>query len=314
MQYYFAPMEGITDSIYRDLHSKYFPGIHRYYTPFFSPTMHQTLTQREQRELPLADSLHYPLIPQVLTKVPEDFLWFAQVCKDRGYKEINLNTGCPSGTVTAKGKGSGMLRDLNALDRFLDSILASSPLPVSVKTRIGFSSPDEFPEILEVFNRYPITQLILHPRVRDQFYKGSVDLAAFEYAVKTCKCDLVYNGNLNTKDDIEMFAKAYPSVSAVMLGRGLIGDPGLVTPQGATAAQLKGFTGELLEVYTEVFGSARNAMFRMKENWRHLLCKFENSEKLGKKLRKTTDLQEFKSITAEIIHSCPVRENLLADW
>lgn len=312
MQYYFAPMEGLTDSIYRNLHNKHFPGIDRYYTPFFSPTQHRKLTPKEQRELPPADTLKHTLIPQVLTKVSDDFLWFSGVCRDLGYPEINLNLGCPSGTVTAKGKGSGMLRDLGELDRFLDAIFSRSSLPISVKTRIGFSSSDEFPAILEILNRYPICQLTLHPRVRDQFYKGTVNLDAFTYALQNSNCEIVYNGNLNSKSDIEQFSASYPDVRAVMLGRGLIGDPGMLC--GSTPEQLEAFMDELLETYTEAFGSARNAMFRMKENWRHLLCKFDNNEKLGKRLRKTTDLTEFKSITKEIFSTLPLRENLQPDW
>ena len=159
MQYYFAPLEGITDSIFRSLHSKYFPGVDRYYTPFLSPTVHRGLTAREAREIPRADTLTYEAVPQLLTKVAEDFLWLANVCKDLGYTEVNLNTGCPSGTVTAKGKGSGMLRDLPALEIFLDEIFEKAPLPISIKTRIGFYDKDEFPAILEVYNRYPIKEL-----------------------------------------------------------------------------------------------------------------------------------------------------------
>ena len=145
MRYYFAPMEGLTDRVYRSLHHKYFPGVDRYYTPFFSPTVHRALTPREERELPLADSLGFVTIPQHLTKNAEDFLWMAQVCEDRGYRQVNLNLGCPSGTVVAKGKGSGMLRDLEALDAFLARVYKDTPLPVSVKTRLGLESADEFP-------------------------------------------------------------------------------------------------------------------------------------------------------------------------
>ena len=122
MRYYLAPLEGITDSIYRRIHHKYFPGIDRYYMPFISPTIHRQLTHKEARELPLADSVAFEAIPQILTKVPEDFLWAAQVCADRGYTEVNLNAGCPSGTVVSKGKGSGMLRDVDELDRFLETV------------------------------------------------------------------------------------------------------------------------------------------------------------------------------------------------
>ena len=134
MLYYFAPLEGITDYISRQLHHQFFPGINKYYTPFLSPTIHRSLTNREKRELPRADLAGIPVVPQVLTKSAEDFLWLAGVCRDLGYSEINLNLGCPSGTVTAKGKGAGMLRDLDALDRFLDGIFAQSPLFISIKT------------------------------------------------------------------------------------------------------------------------------------------------------------------------------------
>ena len=164
MRYYFAPMEGLTDSIYRKLHHKYFPGVDRYYMPFLSPTIHRQLTHREERELPFADSVPFVAVPQILTKVPEDFLWAAQVCADRGYDEVNLNVGCPSGTVVSKGKGSGMLLDPMALDAFLEEIFEKSPLPVSVKTRLGIQDPNEFPALLEVFNRYPIQELTVHPR------------------------------------------------------------------------------------------------------------------------------------------------------
>ena len=313
MRCYFAPMEGLTDSIYRRLHHKHFPGLDQYYTPFFSPTMHRKLTNREERELPIADALDFTVIPQVLTKVPEDLLWFAAVCKDRGYNELNINLGCPSGTVTAKGKGSGMLADPDQLDRFLDCVFSKATLPISVKTRLGFTDPREFIQLLEIYNQYPICELTIHPRVRKQFYNGAVEIELFDHAVQNSKNPLCYNGNLCSLQDISSFEKKYPTVGAVMLGRALIADPGMVCG-GTKIDTLEQFHNELLETYTEVFGNARNAMFRMKENWRHLLCNFEESDKLGKRLRKTTDISEYKAITQEIFHTLPLRKMLLADW
>lgn len=314
MQYYFAPLEGITDSIYRELHHKYFPGVHRYYTPFFSPTIHRNLTPREARELPIASTLEYTVIPQVLTKVPEDFLWFSNVCKDLGYEEVNLNLGCPSGTVTAKGKGSGMLKDPEQLNFFLSEIFEKTPIPVSVKTRIGFASPEEFFRLVEIFNQYPIKELIIHPRTRVQFYNGNVDMRAFRYGVDNSKAPVCYNGNLSSKQDIEQISEQFPEIESVMIGRALIGDPGMLSDTGTTPQLLEQFHDELLQRYTEAFGGSRNAMFRMKENWRHMLCKFDNNEKLGKALRKTTDLTQYQSITRQIIHTLPMRKTLLPDW
>ncbi len=302
MHYYFAPMEGLTDSIYRALHHKYFGGVEKYYMPFLSPTMHRTLSHKEQRELPRADSVPFTAIPQLLTKNADDFLWAAQVCADQGYLEINLNLGCPSGTVVAKGKGAGLLRDVWALDAFLEKIFAQSPLPISIKSRLGLESSREFPGILEVFNRYPIQQLQLHPRVRKAFYEGNVDLDMFRYCLENSINPVCYNGNLFSLQDISEFSLKFPQVDCLMLGRGLIGNPGMLSG-GTDKRQLQEFMQALMDSYIEAFGGARNAMFRLKEHWASLLPHFENSEKLGKKLRKTTDLEEYKAITAEIFDS-----------
>ena len=306
MRYYFAPMEGLTDSIYRRLHHKYFPGVDRYYMPFLSPTIHRTLTHKEDRELPMADSVDFAAVPQILTKVSEDFLWAAQVCQDRGYDEVNLNVGCPSGTVVSKGKGSGMLRDAAALDRFLEEIFQGSPLPISVKTRLGLENPEEFPALLEVFNRYPIKELTIHPRVRKQFYDGGVHMDWFDYAVEHSSNPLCYNGDILSLADAEALQRKYPKIDAIMIGRGLIADPGMLSG-GTDVKALEGFMNELMAVYEVEFGGSRNAIFRLKENWGFLHDRFEGCDKLWKRLRKTTDADEFKSISAEIFHTLPLR-------
>ncbi len=305
MRYYFAPMEGLTDSIFRSTHHKYFGGVDAYFMPFLSPTIHRCLTHKEDRELPMADSVPFRAVPQILTKVAEDFLWAAQVCADRGYDQVNLNVGCPSGTVVSKGKGSGMLRDLNHLDGFLTEIFQKSPLPISVKTRLGLEESEEFPEILAIFNRYPIQELTIHPRVRKQFYEGSVDRAMFRFATENSKNPLCYNGDL-CRENLAAFAQDFPQIQSVMIGRGLVADPGMLTPNGTDAATLRAFHHELLARYTDAFGGSRNAMFRLKENWHYLAPRFENAEKLWKKLRKTTDIGEFTAITEEIFSTLPL--------
>jgi len=308
MNYYFAPLEGLTDSIYRRLHHKYFPGLDRYYMPFISPTVHRCLTHREDRDLPLADSVPFTAVPQILTKDPEAFLWAAGVCRDRGYSDVNLNIGCPSGTVVSKGKGAGMLRDPEGLDAFLEAVFAATPIPVSVKTRVGIQSGEELPRLMEVFNKYPIRELTVHPRVRADFYNSPIREEAFRFCLENSKNPLCYNGDLSSAADIARFREQYPTVEAVMIGRGLIADPGMLTPGGTDIKALESFFDELLECYTESFGGPRNAMFRMKENWSYLLPRFEGSEKLGKQLRKTTDVTEYMRLTHEIFHTLPFRK------
>lgn len=314
MQFYFAPLEGLTDSIYRQLHHEFFAGVDKYFTPFFSPTVHRFLTPREERELPLADSVSYKMVPQLLTKNAEDFLWMASVCQDRGYDEVNLNLGCPSGTVVSKGKGSGMLADPENLNRFLDAIFQSTTIPVSVKTRLGLNDSEEFHRLLDIYNQYPIKELTIHPRVRKDFYKDPMTLSALDYAFSDSGLSICINGDICTRKQAKETAEKYPQAQSIMIGRGLIGDPGMLSPGGTDIHKLEAFYNALLEEYLVAFGGSRNAMFRLKENWRYLLCRFDNAEKLGKQLRKTTDLGEYREITARIFHTLPMKEALEPDW
>lgn len=302
MEFYFAPMEGLTDRIFRRLHSRYFPGIDRYYMPFYSPTMHRTLSAKESRELPPAAEDSLTAIPQILTRNPVDFLWAAAVCRDLGYPEVNLNVGCPSGTVVAKGKGSGMLRDLEELRRFLDHVFSASPLPVSIKTRIGLESPSEFPGILSIYNKYPLALLIVHPRVRSQYYKGEVNRDSFAFAAASSRNPLCYNGDILCTRQITDFARDFPEVPAIMIGRGLLANPGMLSGC-QDAARIEAFMEELLEAYCSAFVSSRNAMFRMKEYWSYLRWSFPQDSKLFKQLRKTTDVSQFRQITRDIFRT-----------
>ena len=311
MKRYFAPLEGITDSIYRRLHHQYFSGIDRYYMPFFSPTMHRCLTRKEDRELPVADSVSFTAIPQVLTKNPEDFLWAAQQCADRGYTEVNLNVGCPSGTVVAKGKGAGMLADPDSLALFLDHIFSQTPIAVSVKTRVGVKEDMEFPRLLEIFNQYPICELIIHPRVRTDFYKPPLRTGSFAYALESSKLPLCYNGDIDSMEGLEQKQRLFPQVEAFMIGRGLVGDPGMLMPGGTDVQVLEQFHDHLLEEYSVCFGSTRNAMFRMKENWHYLSQHFVGGEKLFKNLRKTTELEAYRNITSQIFETLPFSNHVI---
>ncbi len=312
MKFYFAPLEGLTDEAHRRIHHKYFPGIDRYYMPFLSPTQTHKLSPREVRELPPSRK-DLTAIPQLLTKSVEDYLWAAECCAEQGYQEVNLNVGCPSGTVVAKGKGSGMLADLDSLTRFLDQIFARCPLSISVKTRLGMESVEEFPKILDCFNRYPICELTVHPRMRKQFYKGSVDLEAFRYALQNSKAPVCYNGDICTQDDLQKLHEQFPSLQAVMIGRGLIGNPSML--HGTLDRKtLYSYHEELIEEYCHIFGHAHNAMCRMKEHWHMLISLFENGEKLGKQLRKCTNFEQFRAIATEILTQLPLRSETEAAW
>ena len=155
MLYSCAPLEGLTGRQFRKVHQSCFPGADRYYMPFLSPAQGHVFSQKELRELDPDYNRGIPVIPQLLTRRVEDFVWAAGELAAMGYREVNLNLGCPSGTVTAKGKGAGFLGRLEELERFLDEIFAHSPLPISIKTRLGVQEAEEFEAILQLYSAPP---------------------------------------------------------------------------------------------------------------------------------------------------------------
>lgn len=314
MQFYFAPMEGITGYLFRQVHHKYFSGIDRYFMPFYSPSQEHSFTRRAFQDLLPEHNEGLHAVPQLLTRRAEDFLWAAGRLADLGYREVNLNLGCPSGTVTAKGKGAGFLAFPDELSAFLEEIFSRCPIPISVKTRLGMSDPDEFPALLEVYNRYPITELILHPRVRTDFYKGRARMEEFASALEKSKNPLCYNGDITTAAAYVALTGRFPEIGSVMIGRGLVGDPALARRlgggQGAEKGELQRFHDELYERYASAFGSRRNASLRMKELWFYLIHLFADGARHVKRLRKAGDAAEFEAAAAAIFHDLPLLEEL----
>lgn len=320
---YFAPLEGITSYTYRNLHHKFYGGVDRYFTPFLSPGPEQGLSVREARDVLPERNGGLDVVPQILTNRGEDFVKAAQALAAFGYREVNLNLGCPSGTVTAKRKGSGMLQFTDELVRMLDIIFESEPvrhgeMSVSIKTRIGRNAVEEWPALLEIYNQYPITELTIHPRIQKEFYKGAPHMDKFRLAVEKSKNPLVYNGDLTTVEDVRQFSREFPNIRTIMIGRGLVRNPGFAEqirsaswcgrtdaagcgPFDYDREKLRNFHDELLQAYEELMSGDRNVLFRMKEIWAHLAGLFPDNEKEIKKIQKATRVVEYKAAAREIL-------------
>lgn len=317
MRCYFAPMEGVTGWVFRQAHHRYFGGVKKYFLPFYSPTHDRNFTAREMRDLLPEHNAGLPAVPQVLTKVPEDLLWAVERFRDMGYTEVNLNLGCPSGTVVAKGKGSGMLADPESLDRFLDQVFSVRWTQISVKTRLGIRDPEEFYKILAVFDRYPICELTVHVRVQKDFYREKARGEWFRYAVEHTSLPLCYNGDLVSAADCAGFGRAYPDVP-VMLGRGLVSDPALARKANggppADRESLRAFHDEVYHGYCADFGSARNAVSRMKELWFYLVSLFEVDPKLEKAMKRSASPSEYEGLADRILAESPLRRDAAPGW
>lgn len=313
----FAPLDGITKVVFRRVWHQFFGGADRYFIPFFSPTGQHILTDRERRELDPANNGDMPLVPQVMTRVADDFLWAAEQAADMGYTEVNLNLGCPSGTVTAKGKGAGFLAKPEELDRFFDQVFARVAMPVSVKTRLGIADPEEFGRLLEIYNRYSIACLTIHARVQKEKYRGAVHLDAFAQALVESKNPVCYNGDLRTVAEAAALEARFPTVDAVMIGRGAVADPALIRKlkggPAATKEELQAFMQTLYRQYQVYYGQVGTAAQRMREVWFYLIHLFEDAERLNKKLRRFRNPGEYEAIEAMIFQELALRDHAEGD-
>ncbi len=303
MRILFAPMEGLTGCVYRRVHRRYFSGVDRYYAPFISPAHDHSQPPRDWRELWPENNPGVPLVPQLLTNNADDFLWAAEVLRDMGYREVNLNLGCPSGTVVAKRKGSGFLALPEELDAFLESVFSSplaSELRFSIKSRIGLKTAEEFHRLAEIYARYPIPLLILHPRLRADQYTGPCRPEAYEEALERLSVPLAWNGDIFTPEDFARLCRRFPKTDTVMLGRGLAADPALAARckgsfegKHCSREHLEEFHNALCEEYQRVLYGDTALCHRMKEFWAYLIRHFRDGQKHYKRICKSKTFPEY---------------------
>ena len=316
MEFLFAPMEGVTGRIYRRVHARFFPGVSRYYAPFFSPSGDHHFPLRGLTDLLPEENPGVDLVPQLLTNRAEDFIWAAASLMDRGYKEVDLNLGCPSGTVVAKRKGAGFLLLPQELDAFLEAVFSApelSGLSLSLKTRIGFADEREWERLLGIYRQYPLSQLIVHPRLRSDFYTGPVRPAAFALALEGSPFPVTWNGDVFSPADLETLRARYPGLDRVMLGRGLAAEPGLAarlaTGEVCSRETLHAFHEAVSEEYRSVLYGDTALCHRMKELWSYLILHFEGGEKHFKRLTKARRWEEFHLASEAIFAELPLRED-----
>ena len=304
-QWYLAPMEEVTGYLFRQILQKHFGGVDKYFTPFLSPVTGCAFKTRQGRELDPSHNAGLPVVPQVLTDDPDAAYDMFLLLSDLGYTEVNLNFGCPSGTVVKKNRGSGFLRDTANMERFFDRLFSRDlPMPVSVKTRVGYADWAEWPAILEVYNRYPLKELIVHARVREDWYEGLPRMDAFAYAYDHTEIPLCYNGDVKSAAEVREITARFPKLSAVMIGRGAVTNPGIFRElsggSAMSALELRAFHDDLYRAYVGLWGS-KDTLFKMKEVWGYLGDRFPDAERAKKAIRKCRSEGEYLAAVAELL-------------
>ena len=319
MNFYFAPMEGLTGYIYRNAHHTYFNNIDKYFSPFISANESGKLKKRDLDDLAPENNQELVLIPQILTNSAKDFILMANKIKLMGYNEINLNLGCPSGTVVAKGKGSGFLAKTAELDTFLYEIFSWGEAKISVKTRIGKERPEEFYELIEIFNKYPIEELTIHPRIQKDYYKNKPNMEVFKHALEHSKNPLCYNGDIFTIKRCMEFTKEYSNVNSIMLGRGLLVNPAL-TKQIRSNVKidkdiLREFHDKIYSEYKQILFGDVTILHKMKEIWFYMISMFSENEKFAKKIKKSVKLYDYENVVSSLFRELDLlddyEENLI---
>lgn len=318
MKIYFAPLEGVTGHIYRNAYEEFYGKgrIDKYFVPFISPNQTKGFTAREQRDMKPENNKGLSTVVQIMTNRADYFLNTAELLYEKGYKALNLNLGCPSGTVVAKKRGAGFLSVPDELDEFFENVYESSfmqsgKVTLSVKTRLGVEACEEFDRLLDIYNKYPLEELIIHPRVQKDYYKNKPNLDCFAKAVEKSVNPVCYNGDIFTLEDYKKFKARFKTVERIMIGRGFIGNPSLLEQliaddcgeEKQRAAdenkRLLKFHDRIYHEYLKIMPGDKNAIHKMKEIWFYQKQYFDNAEKSVKKIKKSQRMSDYEAAVQE---------------
>ena len=303
---HFAPLQGFTESAYRLAHSKFAPGIHTYYTPFLR------LEKGEVRAKDLRDlqAEHpYHLVPQIIVRDVEEFNTLTKAVTELGFKEIDINMGCPYPMQTKSGRGSGILPHPEKVREILDAINKLSPSSqaacespkFSIKMRLGLNAPEESLQLLPLLNEAPLTHITLHPRVGIQQYKGALDFETFDKFYSECKHPLIFNGDITDLEQMKFIESRYPKIAGIMIGRGLLANPVLAAqyaglPCGTAIETLLKIHADVAANYARRLQGNAQILDKIRPFWTYA----DLPKKTRKKIKKSRTLEEYLEAVNEL--------------
>ncbi len=305
---YLAPLQGFTDFVYRQVYAQVFSGIDAFFIPYISVKNNGVLRKYEKEVLP-ANNQQTRVIPQVLAASAEEMLFLANYLSTLGYTEINLNLGCPYPMVTKRGMGAGLLPYPEKIEHILAAFFEKTDLKLSVKMRAGLVSATEIEQVVPVLNHFPLSEVILHPRVAKQLYSGDIFDSAFAFATSALKHRLVYNGDVNSADDFKQIHQKFSGVDYLMVGRGVLMNPFLpaqIKGLGISAIEKKEKLHEfhqlMFDEYLKVMDNPGNALNKMKQFWIYFCHNFAEPKKSLKKIEKSNGLTAYQTAVNLIFH------------
>ena len=310
-----GPFQGITDAPFRNVFKRHFGGIDKFYTPFFTGIHKEEHAKNLQGE---EIDPHYndveTLTPQILSTDAEEILRFAKQCQQLGYKEINLNMGCPFPRVANKKRGCGLLPYPDKVEAMLERVFEEIDIKFSVKCRLGYFDPKEIDAILPIFNKFPISELIIHPRIGKQLYKGEADVERFKALIPYINAPLVYNGDIVSEESFNRISNAVQPVNQFMLGRGILANPFLAeqikNDKASTHDKTERLHNYVIDLYEDRLhhaGGSPKVLGRMKELWSYLMNSFEEPQVVWRKIKKINALKEYEEAVETIFKEIAIK-------
>ncbi len=294
-----APLQGFTDVTYRNVFSDHFKGLDEALAPFLSTMGQKRLKPSRIKDVDPENNKKLFVVPQILGNVPQDFIFLANHLFAMGHKKINWNLGCPHSKIAKKLRGSGLLCHPDKIDAFLDAVLPNLSNTLSVKIRLGRKSDQEISKLLPVFDKYPLDEIILHPRTGVQMYTGTSDHDAFENAISNSRHSFTYNGDITDLTSFNVVQNRFSNIHRFMIGRGMLSNPFLaedikeIVNQTDRIQRLKNFHDDLLENYKKIFSGPGHLTGRMKGFWTYLGPSFQDSAKPLKKILKSGSMTTY---------------------
>ncbi|HCY86105.1 MAG TPA: tRNA dihydrouridine synthase DusB [Desulfobacteraceae bacterium] len=296
-----APLQGFTDVVFRAAWARHFSGLDEAMAPFISTMGKKRMKPSRLKDVAPELNRDLFVIPQIMGNVAEDFIFLADHLFEMGHSQVNWNLGCPHSKIAKKQRGSGLLLYPEKIDALLSKIIAGMKPSLSVKIRLGRRNKDEITDLLEVFDRHAVDEIILHPRTGEQMYTGTSDLDAFDRAQKASRHSFVYNGDIVDTASYNRVRERFPHIRRLMIGRGLLANPFLaedirghdMEDHAERMARLRAFHDDLFASYGEVFSGPGHLIGRMKGFWSYLGPSFENSKKPLKKVLKSQTIAAY---------------------
>lgn len=306
---YSSPLQGFTDFRFRNAFQQFFGGIDQYIAPYIRVNGKLEIKPASERDILPANNNSLDLVPQIITKDADEFLFVARYVQKLGYKELNWNLGCPHPMIAKRGMGSGLLSMPGKIAEILSRVSAETDLQISVKMRLGYESSQEIFHVLPVLERYRLANITIHPRIGKQLYKGEVDLKAFQECLGQSSHKIFYNGDITSVQSFREMKDRFPSINHWMIGRGLIADPFLPAmiradnpayPENRYEV-FSAFHDGLFSSYEEALSGRKHLLMKMDSFWGFFIQSFPHSPKGLKKIKKAQSLSVYREAVKQII-------------